>query len=294
MTKRLFIFGLGYTALRFAQAMQAEGWSVAGTVRDAAKAARLARQGIDVHVFDGTAPMKHAVSVLRPMTHVLASVPPAGGGGDEAVDPVLRHHGRDLIKMRKLEWVGYLSSTGVYGDAQGAWVSESSPIGLGRRAERAEADLAWQVFGLAGLPVHIFRLPGIYGPGRNALTRARAGNLTRIDLPGHVFSRIHVDDIVATLKASIARPDPGAIYNVADDEPASGADVADHACALLGIDPPPLQSLDAAGLSPRARAFYDECRRVANDRIKEDLGVTLLYPTYREGLAACLKAEKED
>ncbi len=294
MTNSLFIFGLGYTATRFALAMQAQGWNVAGTVRSADKAAALQAQGITAHVFDGDQPMRQPMAKLRHVSHVLSSIPPQMAETDDAADPVLRHHGRDLIKMRKLEWVGYLSSTGVYGDTQGQWVSESSPIGLGRRTARAEADLSWQVFSLAGLPVHIFRLPGIYGPGRNALTRARAGMLNRIDLPGHVFSRIHVDDIIATLQASIAQPEPGAIYNVADDEPASSADLGAYACQLLGIETPPLQSLDEAGLSPRARAFYSECRRVANDRIKEDLGVRLRYPTYREGLQACLEAENED
>ena len=179
-------------------------------------------------------------------------------------------------------WIGYLSSTGVYGDAQGAWVDESAPL-LGRRSGRIAADLAWQALPNA----RVFRLPGIYGPSRSAVDRLKAGPVARIDLPGHVFSRIHVDDIVAALIASLTHGPPG-VYNIADDEPAPGEAVTAHAARLLGQTPDPLVSLEQASLSPMGRAFYGENRRVANGKMTRDLGVRLRYPDYRAGLAACL------
>ncbi|MEY2883164.1 MAG: hypothetical protein RL490_888, partial [Pseudomonadota bacterium] len=180
-------------------------------------------------------------------------------------------------------WVGYLSSTGVYGDAGGAWVDETSRL-LGRRSGRLAADMAWQALHAR---VRVFRLPGIYGPTRSALDRLQAGPVARIDLPGHVFSRVHVDDIVGAMLASLDHGNPG-VYNICDDEPAPGEAVTAHAAQLLGLPAPPLQSLEAANLSPMGRAFYAECRRVANGKMTRDLGYTLRYPDYRDGLAACL------
>jgi nucleoside-diphosphate-sugar epimerase len=206
-------------------------------------------------------------------------VPPAADGSD----PVLVAH-RDRLAAAPARWVGYLSSTGVYGDAQGAWVDESSRL-LGRRSGRLAADLAWQA--LHG-EARVFRLPGIYGPGRSALDRLRAGPVARIDKPGHVFSRIHVDDIAAAVLASMAGGAPG-LYNIADDLPAPGEAVTAAAGRLLGQEPSPLVPLSEATLSPMGRAFYAECRRVANGRMKRQLGVTLLYPDYHAGLQACLK-----
>jgi nucleoside-diphosphate-sugar epimerase len=215
------------------------------------------------------------------------SVPPDGTG-----DPVLATHGNDI--PAELSWVGYLSTTGVYGDRGGGWVDETAallPTGeRGRRRVAAEAD--WlDLWRSRGVPVHIFRLAGIYGPGRSAFDALRAGTAKRIDKPGQVFSRIHVEDLATVLISSMTRPRPGAIYNVCDDDPSSPEAVVAHAAALLGLPTPPLMALAAAGLSPMARSFYDDNKRVANGLIKRELGVALRYPDYRAGLAAILADE---
>jgi hypothetical protein len=256
--KRFFIFGLGYTASRIATALEACGWEVVSTGRDGTLA------------FDDATNVRLA---LTDSSHVLSSVPPEGTG----CDPVLDGYGEALAG----KWLGYLSSTGVYGDTGGAWVDESAAIGTGRRTARAEADAEWLARG-----ARVFRLPGIYGPSRSALERVRAGKAHRIDLPGQVFSRIHVDDIVSAALAALDAP--GDAYNVADDEPCSQNAVIEHACRLLGLPAPPLLSLEVANLSPMARAFYAENRRVANGKAKRVLGWAPRYPTYREGLAASL------
>jgi len=283
----LFCFGLGYAAGFLARALAAEGWRIAGTSRDAEACTRLAAQGFDMHLFAPdqllAAP---AVAALASATHLLSSVPP-----DAAGDPVLAAHGADIAALKRLRWVGYLSTTGVYGDRGGGWVDENSalmPSGeRGRR--RLAAEAAWlDLWRRHGLPVHVFRLAGIYGAGRSALDTVREGRGRRIDKPGQVFSRIHVADIAATLRASMVRPDPGAAYNVCDDDPAPPEAVIAHACALLGIAPPPLVPFDAAELSPIARSFYDDNKRVSNRRIKQELGVRLRYPSYKEGLRALL------
>lgn len=257
--KRFFIFGLGYTAARLAQALETRGWEVistgsAGTLR-----------------FDDAGSVRMA---LADADQVLSSVPPSADG-----DLVLHCYGDALAGKR----LTYLSSTGVYGDTGGAWVDESAPIGTGRRAARAEADAEWLTLG-----ARVLRLPGIYGPGRSALDRVREGKAHRIDLAEQVFSRVHVDDIVSA--AMLALEAPSGSYNVSDDLPCSQNEVIEHACALLGLPPLPLQSLDEAGLSPMARAFYAENRRVANGKAKRVLGWSPSYPTYREGLAALLAA----
>lgn len=185
------------------------------------------------------------------------------------------------------KWLGYLSSTGVYGDTGGAWVDESGPVGTGRRGARAVADLRWQ-----GLDARVFRLPGIYGPGRSALDRVRAETAHRIDLPGQIFSRIHVDDIVSGVLAAIIRDAPAGAYNLADDCPTSQNAVIEEACRLLGTSPPPLQTLEEAALSPAARGFYAENRRVANGKARRVLGWSPRYPTYREGLANLVQAPR--
>ncbi|MGE5145709.1 MAG: SDR family oxidoreductase, partial [Candidatus Eiseniibacteriota bacterium] len=224
------------------------------------------------------------------VTHVLSSVPP-----DDTGDAVLDHHARDIASCRTLQWVGYLSTTGVYGDRGGGWVDESDalrPSGA-RGRHRVAAEDGWRaLFREHGLPVHVFRLAGIYGPGRNALAQLRAGTARRIDKPGQVFSRIHVDDIVGVLRASMARPAPGAVYNVADDMPAPPQDVVAFAAELLDMAPPPLIPFAEAELSTMARSFYDDSKRVHNDRIKRELGVTLAYPNYRAGLRALLATER--
>jgi nucleoside-diphosphate-sugar epimerase len=260
---RLLIFGLGYTAGHIAAALRAEGWQVTGTRRTSADG---------TIAFDDSDAVRAAIADA---THILSSVPP-----DEGVDPVLVRYGDDLAQ-RGAAWTGYLSSTGVYGDAAGAWVDESTPIGSGRRAARALADAAWQAL----TPnVRVFRLPGIYGPGRSPLDRIRAGRAHRIDLPGQVFSRVHVDDIVAGVRASFTAP--AGAYNLSDDLPASQNAVIDYGCALIGIDPLPLMTLEQARLSEMALGFYRENRRVANGKAKRMLGWRPLHPTYRSGLRA--------
>jgi len=289
---RLFCFGLGFSALTLADRLLGDGWTVAGTCRTEEKRARLAERGLTVHLFDRGRPLDDAAGALAGATHLLNSVPPDGEG-----DPVLDHHGPDIVAAaasRTPEWAGYLSTTGVYGDRDGGWVDERSalqPTGeRGRR--RLAAEHAWLALGAeSGLAVHLFRLSGIYGPGRSALDTVRRGRARRIDKPGQVFNRIHVDDIATILHASIAHPNASAAYNCADDVAAPPQDVIAHACALLGAEPPPLVRFEDAELSPMARSFYADNKRVRNDRIKTELGVTLAYPSYRDGLAAQLAAE---
>ena len=259
----LFIFGLGYSAKRVRAAAEAIGWRVSATGGDGEFA------------FDDERAVRAALSTA---SHVLSSVPPADDG-----DPVLARYGAALTHR----WLGYLSSTGVYGDTGGAWVDESAPTGTGRRSARAETDAAW-----LGRGARVFRLPGIYGPGRGALERVSVRRAHRIDLPGQVFSRIHVDDIAAGVLAAFDAP-PGA-YNLADDLPASQNAIIEEACRLLGVAPPPVQSLDDASLSPQARAFWSENRRVANGKAKRVLGWRPRYPDYRSGLRACLRAARSD
>jgi nucleoside-diphosphate-sugar epimerase len=284
---RLFCFGLGYTAVALARSLAAEGWRIAGTTRHLEKLAELASHRFEVYLFDRDRPLEDAAAALDGATHVLTSI-----GPDEAGDPVLAHHLADLRRCATLEWVGYLGTTGVYGDRGGAWVDEAAAVApsMPRTRRRAAAESHWLA---SGLPVHIFRLAGIYGPGpgRNALEAVRAGTARRIVKPGQVFGRVHVDDIAQVLRASIARPNPGAIYNVADDEPAPPQDVIAFACALLGAAPPPEVPYDHAELSPMARSFYADNRRVCNARIKRELGVRLRHPTYRDGLRSILGDE---
>jgi nucleoside-diphosphate-sugar epimerase len=261
----LLVLGLGYSATRIADAARARGFAVTA-VRS--------RPGPGVLTLDDPA----LPAAIAAATHILSSVPPAADG----TDPVLAAHGA-AIAGAPARWVGYLSSTGVYGDTKGAWVDEGAPLG-GRRDGRMAADKAWQAL---HPQARVFRLPGIYGPGRSAIDRLRTGAAPRIDAPGQVFSRIHVDDIAGAVLASFDAGLPG-IYNIADDLPASASDVTAAAARLLGVPVPPLVPLDEAGLSPMGRAFYAECRRVAAGRMKRVLGYRLLYPDYHAGLAACL------
>lgn len=288
-SSRLFCFGLGASALALARALKtssskAGGWTVAGTCRSQEKAAALSAEGIDTFVFDGERPMADFATALSGATHLLISAPPGKDG-----DPVLRHHAADLAALNSVAWLGYLSTTGVYGDRQGAWVDEASALApSGERGQRrVDAENGWLAL---GLPTHLFRLAGIYGPHSNALMTVREGRAQRIDKPGQVFSRIHVDDIAAILRASIAKPNPGAAYNVCDDNPAPPEEVIRYACELLGVTPPPLVPFDQAELSAMARSFYDDNKRVSNARIKTELGVVLRYPDYKAGLEALLKS----
>jgi len=255
----ILIFGLGYTASRLAERLRATGWTVLGTRREAAA---------DAIAFDDAEAVRVA---LAGATHVLSSVPP----GED--DPVLERYGTLLTDRH---WLSYLSSTGVYGDTQGAWVDESAPT-RGRRSARTAADAQWLARG-----ARVFRLPGIYGPGRSALERVAAGRAHRIDLPDQVFSRIHVDDLADAVAASFEDGPPG-VYNIADDLPAPQNDVVSCAAAMLGIAPPPIQTMDEAGLSEMARAFYGENRRIANGKAKRLLGWVPRHPDFRAGLRGC-------
>jgi nucleoside-diphosphate-sugar epimerase len=286
---RLFVFGLGYSAQVFARRLRARGWRVAGTTRSPEAATALRAEGVEALLFDRGHPLIDPAAALAGTTHLLAGVPP-----DEAGDPVLDLHGPEIAACGSLAWAGYLSTTGVYGDRGGDWVDEDSALEptSARATRRVAAERAWlDLHRDRGLPMHLFRLAGIYGPGRSALGQARAGTAKRIHKPGQVFSRIHVDDIATVLEASIARPHPGRAYNLCDDNPAPPAEVVARACALLGLEPPPLVPYEAAGLSTMARSFYRDNKRVSNRRIKEELGVVLAYPDYRAGLAAILAAE---
>jgi nucleoside-diphosphate-sugar epimerase len=282
---KLFAFGLGYVATALAQALGACGFVIAGTHRGEAQVATVAGQGRDAYRFDGTEPV--ASEALDGTTHLLLSIPP-----DDAGDPVLRHH-RALLEAQadQLQWVGYLSTTGVYGDRGGGWVDETSALQpvTARGHRRVAAEAAWLAMVREfGLPVHVFRLAGIYGPGRNQLETIRDGTARRIVKPGQVFSRIHVDDIVGILRASMARPRPGAVYNLCDDEAAPPQEVVAYAARLLGRDPPPEIPFEAAALTPMAQSFFAESKRVSNRLVKDEFGYRFRYPSYREGLRALL------
>jgi nucleoside-diphosphate-sugar epimerase len=284
---KLLCFGLGYSARVLAARLAREGWGVSGTSRSAGQAEALRAARYEAVVFDRAHRLPDAA--FAGVTHVLSSVPP-----DEAGDPVLDAHAGEIAALPGLAWIGYLSTTGVYGDRGGGWVDEESqlrPSGeRGRR--RVAAEAGWlDLWRQRGAPVQIFRLAGIYGPRRSPFDALRAGTAKRIDRPVQVFSRIHVEDLASVLIASMARPRPGAVYNVCDDEPAAPEAVVAHAAALLGMPPPPLVPFDEAELSPMARSFWSDNKRVSNRRIKEELGVTLRYPDYRAGLAAILAAE---
>lgn len=287
----LFCFGLGYTASALAVRLIREGWRVSGTCREAACRDALAARGIGAVLFDRERILDDPAAALSGVTDVLSSVPPDAKG-----DPVLDLVGQHLGAIRGLRWIGYLSTTGVYGDTGGAAVDENAPLAptSDRARRRVAAEARWLELGRSHrLPVHVFRLAGIYGPGRSALDQVRAGRARRIDKPGHLVSRIHVEDIATVLRASMARPRRGSIYNVCDDLPAAPADVVLHACRLLGVEPPPLVPFAEAArtLSPMALSFWRDRRRVCNARIKDQLGVSLAYPDYRAGLAAILAAE---
>ena len=281
---RLFCFGLGYTAQALARGLRQAGWPVAGTATTRDGAEELARRGFEGLLFDGSAPGHAIARAVADATHILVSVAP-----DEAGDPVLRHHAADLNAAQKLRWIGYLSTVGVYGDTQGGWVDEDSEAAgdFDRTRWRIKAEADWLELGARlGVRTQVFRLAGIYGPGRSALDSVRAGRAQRIIKPGQVFNRIHVDDIAHALAAAMAGRGAHSIYNVADDEPAPPQDVIAFAAELLGVPPPPEIAFHDAQLSPMARSFYELNRRVSNARLKGDLGVHLAYPNYRNGLQA--------
>jgi nucleoside-diphosphate-sugar epimerase len=285
---RLFVFGLGYTALTLLRRHAAELSWIGGTVRSTGKAQALAGEGIRAHCFGPEADDPEIEDDLAEAEAVLVTIPPG-----EVGDAVLMRLSDVLAHAPRLAWIGYLSTIGVYGDRAGGWVDETTAPAPGsdRSRGRLAAESAWREFGSqADKAVHLFRLPGIYGPGRNALVDLRNGTARRIVKPGQVFNRAHVEDIAAVIMGSIARPRPGAIYNVADDEPAPPQDVVAYAARLAGIEPPPEIPFASATLSPMAASFYRENKRVSNKLIKDELAIRLRYPTYREGLKALHEA----
>ncbi|THH34754.1 SDR family oxidoreductase [Aliishimia ponticola] len=278
--KTLLSFGHGYSARALSERLPKSEWRVIGTTRSRQRFGELRASGAEPLCFPGD----DLRPALRAATHLLISAGPGADG-----DPVLSSLRDEIAKIApRLEWAGYLSTTGVYGDHNGAWVDEDTPLtpSTRRGQSRKAAEEDW--LSVKGLPLHIFRLAGIYGPGRGPFSKVRQGKARRIIKPGQVFSRIHVQDIAQVLAASIQHPNPVRVYNLCDDDPAPPQDVILHAAELLGMSPPPEVPFDEAELSPMARSFYAESKRVRNDRIKEELGVKLIYPDYRSGLKALL------
>lgn len=285
---RLFCFGLGYSAEALTRRLRPLGWQIGGTARTHEGTERIAALGVDAFHFDGTAPGAGIPDALAKSTHVLLSAAPDADG-----DPVLRHHAADIAGAPQIGWIGYLSTIGVYGDSGGAWVDETDTPhpGSERTRRRVVAENDWRAFGVEhGIPTQVFRLGGIYGPGRSAVEDLAAGTARRIIKPGQVFNRIHVDDIANVLHAAMdGRRGSHDLYNVVDDEPGPPQDVVAYAANLMGLAPPPEIPFEQAPLSPMGRSFYSETRRVRNTRLHDDLDVTLLYPSYREGIAAILE-----
>ena len=297
-TKTLFCFGFGYTCGYLAQALQelneqhGENWVIKGTTRDPEKKEFYKKRGIKLFLHDTLTPLRELVTMMEGATHLLISAPP-----DKEGDPVYRAYGSDIAALSSLEWFGYLSTTGVYGNRNGERVDETAEIRPTtiRGSRRSVAEEQWRILAdKTNLPLHIFRLSGIYGPGRSAIESVQAGIARRIYKEGHVFNRIHVQDIVEALVASMNNPPPGEIYNLADDEAAPSHEVIAHACQLMGIQPPPLVDIEDANLVPITMSFYSDNKRVVNGKIKENLGYQLKFPTYREGLEDCLEARERE
>jgi nucleoside-diphosphate-sugar epimerase len=288
MTK-LFVFGLGYSARAVVRRLRPALQAAWGTTREPDKADQLAIQAVRPVLFDGRERRPAVGAALAKADHVLVSIPPSKQG-----DPVLAHHREDLAALKPRSLV-YLSTVGVYGDHGGAWVDEASecrPVSA-RARQRLNAEMAWRAFAdEAGVPTAIIRLAGIYGPGRGPFEKLRRGTARRIVKPGQVFNRIHVDDIATIVEAAFAGRANG-VFNGADDEPAPPQDVLAYAAELLGVPPPPEVAFEDADLTPMALSFYGDNKRVRNDKIKRELGVQLACPTYREGLAAVLAAERD-
>ena len=283
MTYTLLSFGHGYSARALSRILLAQDWRVIGTTRNEDKAVGLMNDGIEPRIWPGA----DMAPALNGATHLLISAAPDGAG-----DPVLAAlHDEIAARAGQFEWVGYLSTTGVYGDHGGDWVDETTPLtpSTKRGIARVQAESAWAA--IPDLPLHIFRLAGIYGPGRGPFAKVRAGTARRIIKADQVFSRTHVADIARVLAASIRNPNPGAVYNVCDNDPAAPQDVIGYAADLLGLPLLPAEDFEKAEMSPMARSFYAESKKVRNDRIKNELGVELLYPDYRSGLKALLAHE---
>ena len=286
MSKTLLSFGHGFSARALAPRLIRDGWRVIGTTRSAEKAESIAATGVEPLIWPGA----DVSGALEAADALLISAGPGPEG-----DPVLQALGAEIrAAAPRFDWVGYLSTTGVYGDHAGGWVDEATPLtpSTKRGQARVTAEAQWQA--IPGLKLHIFRLAGIYGPGRGPFAKVRKGTARRIIKKGQVFSRIHVEDIAQVLQASLAHPNPGAIYNLCDDDPAPPQDVIAYAAALLQVPMPPAVDFETAEMTPMARSFYAESKKVRNDRIKEELGVQLLYPDYRTGLEALLREENRD
>ncbi|WP_404788291.1 SDR family oxidoreductase [Altericista sp. CCNU0014] len=282
---KVLILGCGYTGQRLARWLVRQKIDVCATNRSGTPL-----EGLNIPVFPffyasqaAAVPLPHAA--LEGVTHVLSTIAPDPQG----IDPVAASL-MPTLQRSPLTWFGYLSTTGVYGDTQGEWVDEESPLQPQNARSQYRAAIE-ATFLHSGLPAHIFRLPGIYGPGRSILDKLRAGAAQHIRKPGHVFSRIHVDDIVQTLWQSMRSPSPGSIYNVSDDEPSEPSTLIVEGAKLLNLSPPVAQPYEQIQLNPMAASFWSECRRIRNRKIKQVLGVRLAYPTYREGLRAILTAE---
>lgn len=290
--KKLFCFGYGYVAEYLAKALKEDdpSWLVCGTTRDVDKLNMMREDGIKAYLFSEEMPFNDPDFTLNGTTHILISVPPDDNG-----DPVFQAHARDILKIPTIQWIGYLSSTSVYGNRDGDWVDEDSEIRPSSRrgSRRARAEQQWlKTRRIAGIPINIFRVSGIYGPNRSALDTVRAGNVRRIDKPGHAFNRVHVDDIVQALIASMAQPVPGDIYNLADDDPSQSHEVIAYACTLLGRTPPAVIPFEDADMAPITRSFYKDNKRVRNVKMKEKLGIKLKYPDFRAGLDAIFRNEQ--
>jgi hypothetical protein len=277
--KHILCFGFGFSAQALTRLLRDEGSSakISATSRSDEGLNAIRAQGVNAVLFGP------GFQIPDDVTHVLVSAPPSESG-----DPVLQVCGEELcVRASSLEWVGYLSTTGVYGDHQGAWVDEETALtpNTERGRKRVAAEAAWLDLHLrCGLRVHIFRLAGIYGPGRNVLENLRDGSAKRTIKPGQVFSRIHVNDIAGIVRASMTRPNPGRAYNVADDEPCPPQDVVTYGAELLGMAPPPETQFDDAKLSPMAASFFADSKRVRNDRVKNELGYVFKFPNFRVGL----------
>ncbi len=290
--KHLFCFGLGYTGNALGNILLKEGWQVSGTCRTTKEQSELNLQGFKTYRFDDAHTEAGLLESLTSASHLLSTVPPGNSG-----DPILPFLEKNLIKTDSFSWAGYLSTTGVYGHRDGRWVDENSetrPLSL-RGQKRLIAEQAWQnLSNQYSLPLHIFRLSAIYGPGRNSLLRVLEGKARRIDQPGLFFSRIHLTDLVQVLRASIEKPSPDHIYNVGDDLPAPPEEVIRFACELLNIDPPPLVPLEKCEMSDLAKSFYQDSKRVSNSRIKNELGVRLEFPDFKAGLTSLFKNMKQN
>jgi len=290
--KKLFCYGYGYVAQHLVRELQSrdDGWDFTVTTTRLDKLKNIREKGLRAFLFSDTQHFNDPIFAMEDVTHILISVPPKKDG-----DIVFKAHARDILKNSSVEWIGYLSSTGVYGNRDGEWVDETSEIRptSERGSKRAKAENQWlKLRRVAGIPINIFRLSGIYGVGRSAIDSVRAGVSKRVHKEGHAFNRTHVDDVVQVLTATIDQHTTGDIYNLADDNPVGSHELIEHACKLLGKTPPPLLEYDDdLDMSPMARSFYKDNKRVSNKKIKEKLGITLKHPNYKQGLDAIFEEE---